>query len=100
MTDAAANATKPFPIHQSCSLERQVAALEVGESAAVARRLDLDSVDKAQLRDAIERLRGKANPCVTRAKAKNPGAEYSVEGGEFRTKGYDLMVVVAITRTK
>lgn len=81
-----------------CSLRAQIAALAVGESVALPRRLALASTDEKAVSDALEALRNTAQPAAHRAKAQT-GATYTIETGDFMTRDRALMLVVVVTRT-
>ncbi|WLJ71169.1 hypothetical protein [Sphingomonas phage Carli] len=77
------------------SFNRQIAALDVGETVAVARRVrreeahDISSV-KGKMRNSV-------NPAVSKAKRKH-GTDYCTDTGEFLTQDGHVVVAVAVTR--
>jgi hypothetical protein len=86
---------------RSGSFAALIADLRVGEAPAsktVCLRADLSMAEVlAQVPEESERLRNSVTSAVTRAKAKNPGADYTIEAGQFTTKT-SVCVTVVITR--
>ena len=80
------------------SLTQQLLALAVGGSVCRTTRLDGDAISKADIEDIRTKMRNSMSTGITRAKAKNPDAEYVIEGGEIFTRSQDLLIVQAITR--
>lgn len=83
-----------------CGIYTRIATLEPGETASMAERLIQGATSAEDLTKIFEQMRNSANPAVRYAKAANPGSVYVVEGGDFRTKNYDIVAVMAITRIK
>lgn len=81
------------------SFPARLMALGVGETAAQAHRFDGDEATKETLIEVTAAMRNSIAASVKRASAKT-GHKYTVENGEFRTRSYDVMVVVAVTRTE
>jgi hypothetical protein len=81
------------------SFRSRIAALEPGETVSESQRFALGFVTNEDMRNSIERLRNFANPGVQAAKQKT-GGEYVVENGDFRTRSYDIIATVAVTRTR
>lgn len=79
------------------SVRARIAALEIGESIAEARRLDEDTATRAKIATVAENLRNTVTTASQRAKATT-GHIYTVEVGDYRTRTYDLIVVVTVTR--
>lgn len=77
------------------SFNRQIAALDVGETVAVAKRLmrheatDISAI-KGKMRNSI-------NPAVSKAKRKHI-TDYQTDTGEFLTQDGHVVVAVAVTR--
>lgn len=79
------------------SFNRQLAALDVGETVVSAKRLLRQSADdipaiKAKMRQSI-------NPAVSKARKKH-SAIYRTDTGEFLTEDGHVIVAVAVTRTE
>lgn len=81
------------------SFRSRIAALEIGETASETRRLALGFTNAEEMRETHEKLRNLANTSVHDSKGKT-GGQYTVESGDFRTKSYDIIAVVAVTRTR
>lgn len=81
------------------SLRASIAALEVDESHAIARRLDQDSATSEMISDVMAKLENKARPAISRA-SKDTGHIYVGEYGQFRaSRGHHPILVYVITRT-
>lgn len=77
------------------SFNRQIAALDVGATVAVSKRV---MRHEAHDISAIKgRMRGSINPAVSKAKKKNQ-TDYQTDTGEFLTQDGHVMIVVAVTR--
>lgn len=81
------------------SFPARLMALEVGETASQAHRFDTNEVKKDDLVEATANMRNSIAASVKRASAKT-GYKYTVENGDFRTRSYDIILVVAVTRTE
>ncbi len=81
------------------SRANQIAALEIGQSYSESVRLDMSKpIDhQAQLTTIKTNLRSTVNKAANNA-AKRSGNEYVIEGGEFFTRSYDLVITVVATR--
>ncbi len=84
---------------EALSLVQRIAALDVGQTAALAERLDFDAISREDIKDTLERMRNTAQPAVSRAKKKT-GGEFTVAYGHFHSQSHDIIATVAITRTK
>lgn len=91
---------KPNPLLQALvdSFVSRLCALDIGESEAKARRLECDTATKAALTATIDALRNSIAASVKQATAKT-GYKYTVESGDIRTRSFDFLVVVTVTRT-
>lgn len=83
---------------QAGSLTQRLADLEVGDSEAKCRRIACDSATKDALMGTITSMRNAVAACVKRA-SDLTGQKYTVESGDIRTKSFDFLLVVTITRT-
>jgi hypothetical protein len=81
------------------SFPARLMSLGVGETAAQAHRYDGNEVTKEDLILATAAMRNSIAASVKRASAKT-GHKYTVENGDFRTRSYDVVIVVAVTRTE
>jgi hypothetical protein len=81
------------------SRANQIAALEIGQSYSESVRLDCSQPGdhKERLTTTKTNLRSTVNKAANNA-AKRSGHEYVIEGGEFFTRSYDLMITVVATR--
>lgn len=82
---------------QPGSLTQRLASLEIGESESKVRRIECDQATKDTLMSTITALRNGVASCVKRA-SDLTGHRYVVESGDIRTKSYDFLMVVTITR--
>lgn len=83
---------------QPGSLVQRLTTLAVGESEAKAQRIQCDDATKATLMGTLASLRNAVASCVKRA-SDLTGQTYIVEGGDIRTKSFDFLLVITITRT-
>jgi hypothetical protein len=81
----------------ACSRPQQIAALEAGESYAVARRLDINKATREMINAERLAMKRAIDPAVARAKLLT-AAEYAVEVGDYRTRSGDLILVTTVTR--
>lgn len=82
------------------SLRDQIAALEIGESFCLSKRMEQDHATSAQIAAASEALHNRARAAMARAKDVT-GHTYIGEVGEFRTtRGHNPVVCFLITRTE
>lgn len=83
------------------SRANQIAALEVGQSYSESVRIDCSGIGdhKDRLITVKTNLRSTVNKAANNA-TKRSGNEYVIEGGEFFTRSYDLIVTVVATRVK
>ncbi len=81
------------------SFRARILALEPGATASDSRRFSLGFTSAEEMSKAVEDMRNKANPAVKIAK-ETGGGEYTVESGDFRTKSFDIITTVAVTRIK
>jgi hypothetical protein len=82
-----------------CSWSSRITGLSVGDCAAEAERFSLRRADADLMQDAVKRMRNYAGGAIRDAKQLNPGAEYIVESGDIRTRSYDIIICVTVTRT-
>ena len=86
-------------VSENPTRQAQINALDMGESIAVAHRMDLtfgiatDSISKM-----TRLLRGGLDKQANRAR-KSIGAEYTVENGSYLTNAGAIVIVCTITRT-
>lgn len=83
---------------QPGSLVQRLTALAVGDSESKAKRIPCDDATKDALMGTITSLRNAVASCVKRA-SDLTGQTYIVESGDIRTKSFDFLLVVTITRT-
>ena len=75
-------------------------ALLIGQSWSQVQRLDGDLASKESVRTALETIRGRANTAVSRAKALDDSLDFITEGFDARTRSFDILVGVSVTRSK
>ncbi len=80
------------------SFNRQIAALDVGETVATAKRILRNAPEASDISAIKAKMRASINPAVSKARRKN-NAEYETDTGEFLTQGGHICVVVTVTRT-
>lgn len=80
------------------SFNRQLAALDVGETVAVSRRILRSSPEAGDIGAIKAKMRQSVNPAVSRARRKHD-AEFRTDTGEFLTDDGHVVVVSAVTRT-
>lgn len=80
------------------SFNRQLAALDVGETVAVSRRILRTSAEAADIGAVKNRMRQSVNPAVSRARKRN-SAEYVADCGDYLTQDGHIIVCIAVTRT-
>lgn len=78
------------------SFNRQLATLDVGETATQSRRIARQEATDIQA--TKNRMRQSVNPAVSRAR-KRYGFDYVADCGEFLTQDGHVIVCVAVTRT-
>lgn len=83
----------------SGSLASRIALLEVGESESKVKRMDGDHATKAVIAETLVKLRNTVAAAVKRATDRT-GNQYVVETGDVRTKSFDFLLVIAVTRTE
>lgn len=81
------------------SRQAQINALDIGESHAIAHRMDLTfGIATDAISKATRLLRGGLDKQANRAR-KQIGAEYTVENGSYLTNAGAIVIVCTITRT-
>lgn len=85
---------------EDTSYRALLAALAPGDTWSKVLRIDGDRVPKDQLSQTAERLTGAAAAAIHRAKADNPEADYISERFDVRTRSYDILIGVAVTRLR
>lgn len=83
------------------SLRQQLAALEVGGSVCLAKKLDQDAATRDDLAEALEKLHNTGRKAMARASHETKLA-FTGESGSWRTgarQGSDPVVCFLITRT-
>lgn len=80
------------------SFNRQLAALDVGETVAVSRRIMRTAPEAADIGSVKNRMRQSVNPAVSRAR-KRHNAEYVADCGDYLTQDGHIIVCIAVTRT-
>lgn len=80
------------------SFNRQLAALDVGETVAVSRRILRSSTEAGDIGGVKNKMRQSVNPAVSRARKKH-NAEFIADCGDFLTQDGHIVVVIAVTRT-
>lgn len=80
------------------SFNRQLAALDVGETAAVARKILRSSPEAADIGGVKNKMRQSVNPAVSRARKKH-NAEFTADCGDYLTQDGHIVVTIAVTRT-
>lgn len=81
------------------SFNRQLAALDVGETVAVSRRILRSSPDAGDLGSIKNKMRQSVNPAVSRARKRN-SASYTADCGDYLTQDGHIIVCIAVTRTE
>ena len=89
--------TTPTPKRQREGLPLQLAELDIGESVARCRSVELATIATANVPLVRRNLDLTVRKAVERA-IERTGFRYTVNGGEFRADD-KLMVVVTVTRT-
>lgn len=80
------------------SRQSQIEALDIGESIAIARRIDLTmGCDPDDLSEMNDRIRGIMDQQVNRARRKGVN-DFKVETGRFVTRDGSLMLVAVCSR--
>lgn len=79
------------------SFAKRVLSLDIGETESKTKRLDGDSATKAVMADTLTSMRNNVAAAVKRA-ADKTGHKYVIETGDIRTRSYDFLMTVAITR--
>lgn len=91
------------PICQRAPRQDSTAAklreLEVGETESRSVRLPGEGAVASVISQVQEDMRNSFAAIIRNAKARLPGAEFAVAGGEFRARDGDVIVTVAVTRT-
>lgn len=82
------------------ALSAHIAGLDVGDSYALARKLDADDATRDAMTTAMRQLENTARAGIARAKnALGDGAAFTGEQGNFRTsKTFDPIMVYVVTR--
>ena len=80
------------------SFNRQLAALDVGETVGVSRRILRSTPEAGDIGAVKAKMRASVNPAVSRARRKHE-AEFVADCGEFLTQDGHVIVTIAVTRT-
>ncbi|AAQ63389.1 hypothetical protein Nazgul13 [Burkholderia phage BcepNazgul] len=83
--------------NQIDSFAARVLALEVGETESKTCRLDGNEATKEVMAATLTKLRNSVAAAVSRASSKT-GHVFITETGDIRTKSYDFLMTVAVTR--
>jgi hypothetical protein len=79
------------------SFNQQLAALDVGASVAVSRRVLRSSPEAGDIAAVKAKIRASVNPAVSKARKKH-NAEFCADSGDFVTQDGNIVVVVSVTR--
>ncbi len=79
------------------SRPNKIAALEIGDSDAMAVRIDFDTQTKEAIDNAVNLLKSNMGKAADTA-AKRSGNKYITEIGKFFTRSGDIVVVSTVTR--
>lgn len=79
------------------SFNRQLAALDVGETVAVAKRILRSSPEAGDIGSIKNKMRQSVNPAVSRARKRHT-AEYIADCGDYLTSDGHIVVTIAVTR--
>ena len=79
------------------SFNRQLAALDVGETVAKAQRILRNAPEAGNIPAIKAKMRQSINPAVSKARTRH-SSEYRTDTGEFLTEDGHVVVVSAVTR--
>lgn len=92
--------TEFYDIARKDSRQRQIEALEIGDSVAVARRVEIRyGIAEGALQAHRDQMRGIIDQQCHRARRKLPTRKFTVENGSFMTSAEAIMLVAVVTRT-
>lgn len=80
------------------SFNRQLAALDVGGTVAVAKRILRSSPEAGDIGAIKAKMRASINPAVSKARKKHD-AEFCADSGDYVTTDGHIVVTIAVTRT-
>jgi hypothetical protein len=79
------------------SMVGRLARLDIGETETRAIRIECDKATKDTIMETINKLRSNIAATVKQAVDKT-GHKYTVETGDIRTRSFDFLLIVAVTR--
>lgn len=80
------------------SFNRQLAALDVGETVAVAKRILRSAPEAGDIGAVKAKMRASINPAVSKARKRHT-FEFIADSGDYVTTDGHIVVTIAVTRT-
>lgn len=88
-----------FVIERHDSRQSQIESMDIGDSVAIARRVDLSyGVPEGRLKALMETLRGTADQQTRRARRRFTERTFTAEQGTIITTSGAALLVVVVTR--